>query len=164
MALTLAVVFSHMQHAKAFATSFSVAEFHSLHSHDFDMRDINPVAAGSSSGMDCELLGAKGGKCPLFAELGFNAFFTLELILRAISSGGPKAYLSNAWNIFDLCMVLAGYTEFLPASWFGECARLCLNAPTADSVDCFATCFEYMIRHRLHGLIMLPVSCMADGV
>ena len=57
----------------------------------------------------------------LHAELGFNAFFTLELILRAVASGGPKAYLSNAWNIFDLCMVLAGYTEFLPAKWFGKC-------------------------------------------
>ncbi|KAA6417011.1 MAG: voltage-gated Ca2+ alpha subunit, partial [Trebouxia sp. A1-2] len=53
-------------------------------------------------------------------QLGFNAFFTLELILRAVASGGPKAYLSNAWNIFDLLMVLAGYTEFLPASWFGN--------------------------------------------
>ena len=56
----------------------------------------------------------------LLAELGFNAFFTLELLLRAGASGGPRAYLSNAWNIFDLLMVLAGYTEFLPASWFGE--------------------------------------------
>lgn len=53
------------------------------------------------------------------AELGFNAFFTLELLLRAGASSGPRAYLSNAWNIFDLLMVLAGYTEFLPASWFG---------------------------------------------
>ena len=53
------------------------------------------------------------------AELGLNAFFTLELILRAGASGGPKAYLSNAWNIFDLLMVLAGYMEFLPESWFG---------------------------------------------
>lgn len=59
------------------------------------------------------------GQC-FCAELGFNAFFTLELILRAIASGGPKAYLGNAWNIFDLCMVLAGYTEFLPTSWFGK--------------------------------------------
>ena len=56
----------------------------------------------------------------LVAELGFNAFFTVELLLRAGASGGPRAYLSNAWNIFDLLMVLAGYTEFLPASWFGE--------------------------------------------
>lgn len=54
------------------------------------------------------------------AELGFNAFFTVELILRAIASGGPKAYLRNGWNVFDLCMVLAGYTEFLPTSWFGQ--------------------------------------------
>lgn len=57
---------------------------------------------------------------PFFAELGFNAFFSLELALRAIASGGPRAYLRNGWNIFDLCMVLAGYTEFLPASWFGQ--------------------------------------------
>ena len=88
------------------------------------MHGINPVAAVSSTGIDCELVGAKESTDLLFAELGFNAFFTLELILRAISSGGPKAYLSNAWNIFDLCMVLAGYTEFLPASWFGEFAGL----------------------------------------
>ena len=57
---------------------------------------------------------------PFLAELGFNAFFSLELVLRAIASGGPRAYLRNGWNIFDLCMVLAGYTEFLPASWFGK--------------------------------------------
>ncbi len=59
--------------------------------------------------------------------MGFNAFFTLELILRAVASGGPKAYLSNAWNIFDLLMVLAGYTEFLPASWFGKALQTPLD-------------------------------------
>ena len=70
--------------------------------------------------------------CRVAAELGFNAFFTLELLLRAIASGGPKAYLGNAWNIFDLLMVLAGYTEFLPASWFGE--LLC--CPQAVNLYC----------------------------
>ena len=36
-----------------------------------------------------------------------------------LASGGLRAYLMKAWNIFDLCMVLAGYTEFLPASVTG---------------------------------------------
>lgn len=53
------------------------------------------------------------------ADLAFNACFTVELILRMLASGGLRAYLMKAWNIFDLFMVLAGYTEFLPASVTG---------------------------------------------
>ena len=54
------------------------------------------------------------------ADLAFNACYTVELILRMLASGGIKTYLMKAWNIFDLAMVLAGYTEFLPASVTGE--------------------------------------------
>lgn len=54
------------------------------------------------------------------AELSFNACFTVELVLRMFASGGVKAYLTKAWNIFDLAMVLAGYTQFLPTSITGE--------------------------------------------
>ena len=53
------------------------------------------------------------------ADLAFNICFSVELILRMLASGGLRAYLMKAWNIFDLCMVLAGYTEFLPASVTG---------------------------------------------
>ena len=53
------------------------------------------------------------------ADLAFNVCFSVELILRMLASGGLKAYLMKAWNIFDLAMVLAGYTEFLPASVTG---------------------------------------------
>ena len=59
----------------------------------------------------------------LHAELAFNACFTVELLLRMIASGGVKAYLTKAWNIFDLAMVLAGYTQFLPQSITGEHLR-----------------------------------------
>jgi len=77
--------------------------------------------------------------------LGFNAFFTLELILRAVASGGPKAYLSNAWNIFDLLMVLAGYTEFLPASWFGKAPQTMLDSTLNQHLTC--CCSFSSIQH-----------------
>jgi hypothetical protein len=48
------------------------------------------------------------------ADLGLNAAFTLEMLLRILSMGGLLAYLSHAWNVFDCVMVLAGYTTFIP--------------------------------------------------
>lgn len=48
------------------------------------------------------------------ADIGLNAAFTVEMILRILSLGGVFAYLSHPWNAFDCVMVLAGYTTFIP--------------------------------------------------
>lgn len=51
-----------------------------------------------------------------FAELIFNLVFTGEVILRLLYHEGARNYLRHPWNVFDLVMVLAGYTSFLPQS------------------------------------------------
>lgn len=38
------------------------------------------------------------------------------MLLRIISMGGLRPYLSQPWNVFDATMVAAGYTTFLPVS------------------------------------------------
>ena len=91
------------------------------------------------------------------AELSFNAFFTLELLLRAGASGGPRAYLSNAWNIFDLLMVLAGYTEFLPASWFGmdhSSAELLIKSEMLPVQEAKASCLQRYDQFAMSKVIL----------
>lgn len=53
------------------------------------------------------------------ADLGLNLAFTVEMLLRVASMGGPLAYLSHPWNVFDCLMVAAGYTTFIPVGSAG---------------------------------------------
>lgn len=48
------------------------------------------------------------------SDLVLNAIFTMEMLLRVVALGGPLAYLSQPWNVFDGAMVAAGYTTFIP--------------------------------------------------
>jgi Ion transport protein len=47
-------------------------------------------------------------------EIGFNALFTLEMLIRIASYGNFREYIAVPWNLFDAIMVIAGYTQFLP--------------------------------------------------
>ena len=49
-----------------------------------------------------------------------NAIFTAEMLLRVAALGGPLAYLSQPWNVFDGAMVAAGYTTFIPMGGGGD--------------------------------------------
>lgn len=42
--------------------------------------------------------------------------FTVEVVLRVVALGSLLSYLKHAWNVFDVAMVLVGYTAFIPAS------------------------------------------------
>eukprot|EP00798_Chlamydomonas_sp_ICE-L_P015919 gene15919-22053_t len=49
-----------------------------------------------------------------WVELGFNIIYTVEMILRIIAYGGLGNYLKVPWNVFDVFMVLIGYTALIP--------------------------------------------------
>eukprot|EP00899_Mesostigma_viride_P026282 jgi/Mesvir1/6839/Mv09018-RA.1 len=49
-------------------------------------------------------------------ELAFNVIFTIEAILRIAGAESFKAYVKNPWNLFDLFIVLVGYTSLIPGS------------------------------------------------
>ena len=50
------------------------------------------------------------------ADIVFNSFFSLELVLRVLAAGSIKTYLRNRWNLFDLTMVAFGWTVLVPQS------------------------------------------------
>lgn len=47
-------------------------------------------------------------------ELIFNIIFTAEMLARIVALGSVVSYLRNPWNAFDVFMVLAGYSQFIP--------------------------------------------------
>lgn len=56
-----------------------------------------------------------------WADLGLNVFYTIEMFLRIVCLGPPWviSYLRKPWNVFDLLMVIVGYTAFIPSDLTG---------------------------------------------
>ena len=53
------------------------------------------------------------------ADMGFNIFFTVEMLLRMMGLGAlpPKGvlrYFREPWNVFDGLMVACGWLQFIP--------------------------------------------------
>lgn len=50
------------------------------------------------------------------ADLSLNGLFSVELVMRMVSEASVKSYLKSPWNLFDLAMVVIGWTELIPSS------------------------------------------------